>query len=110
MPQLGSMASTRILGVGILGVDRTMEDRASSPEDGVMIGREEAVAPTSDLSKSDGHGPGKSAGWVTNARNYFSRKIEKIVNTPRIMRPIFNLMLEWHPITIVRGYAIVTKY
>jgi cytochrome P450 len=43
-------------------------------------------------------------------RNYFARPIERLLSTPWIMRPLFNLLRQWRPILLANGNAIVTKY
>ena len=67
-----------------------------------------ATMPT--LSKTVTRDPGDSAGWLKSARYRLAIGIEKIVSTAWITRPIFNLLRIWHPIVLVRGKAIVTKY
>ena len=105
MSQLEQMAFTPSL-----DASRPLEDHSSSPHNRWASERERSARTTPGMYQPVTRGTGNPAPWVLAIKHRFAIAVERLVNTPWIMRRIFNFLSKWHPITVVQGYALVTKF
>ena len=89
---------------------RALEHPGSSPYDRWAIKRERSAGTTHGINQPIARGPRTYTPWDLAMKHRFAIALERLINTPWIMRRFFNFLRKWHPISVVNGYALVTTF